>query len=569
MYALCLVRQFYGKMVHQVTLRVNSPHLKTMLKEVIGTFPGISFETKDISITEPYRVLYHYRLELAAKRQELDEESDAAMHADLLLDFINDTFADTIADSDNLKDKGLMSYQLLWTIFRPGAMVFALNSGQPRMYKLQSYGYNCKPPTFELNAEYVDFDGERFGTRTDTLQIPAYGGAAPIMALDVIPADCHEARVFVEQIVLERGKRFEELAGMYFQHFTGIAVNKDGRFSHNGRVVVDTKTFHRVNADLAFRVSPLPATHEQQEERASKRLCNGLDAKPNGVHGPKLTEEQRMLASSTVRGFSFAEKKWFDFEIDGLEDIKWNQNCFDKLVLPAGPKETVKALVSTHVENALGFDDIVKGKGLGLILVLHGPPGVGKTLTAETVAEFCERPLYSVSSGDLGTDSTKLDENLSKILDLASTWKAVLLIDEADVFLERRSLHDMQRNSLVSIFLRVLEYYQGILFCTTNRVTCFDDAFKSRIHVPLKYEDLSIDSRKQIWQNLLRGMPNASITEKDFDRLAAVNLNGRQIKNVIRTAKSLAEYHDEQLDAQKLQQVVDIQNDFEKELELR
>lgn len=76
---------------------------------------------------------------------------------------------------------------------------------------------------------------------------------------------------------------------------------------------------------------------------------------------------------------------------------------------------------------------------------------MGKTLTAETVAEFCKRPLYMVSSGDLGTDSSTLDIRLSRILDMASTWKAVLLIDEADIFLERRSLHDMERNSLVRL----------------------------------------------------------------------------------------------------------------------
>jgi hypothetical protein len=59
---------------------------------------------------------------------------------------------------------------------------------------------------------------------------------------------------------------------------------------------------------------------------------------------------------------------------------------------------------------------------------------------------------------------------LQKILDICHAWGAILLLDEADVFLEKRNMHDIHRNALVSIFLRQLEYFQGILFLTTNRV---------------------------------------------------------------------------------------------------
>lgn len=66
-------------------------------------------------------------------------------------------------------------------------------------------------------------------------------------------------------------------------------------------------------------------------------------------------------------------------------------------------------------------------------------------------------------------------------MDLSATWRAVLLIDEADVFLERRSPHDINGNAIVGVFLRVLEYCTGILFLTSNRVTTIDEAFRSRI----------------------------------------------------------------------------------------
>lgn len=109
--------------------------------------------------------------------------------------------------------------------------------------------------------------------------------------------------------------------------------------------------------------------------------------------------------------------------------------------------------------------------------VLHGPPGTGKTLTAEGISELLKCPLYAVSAGELGTDSRYLEQELQRILDICHTWGAILLLDEADVFLEKRNLQDVHRNALVSIFLRQLEYFQGILFLTTNRVEVSDLVF--------------------------------------------------------------------------------------------
>jgi hypothetical protein len=67
----------------------------------------------------------------------------------------------------------------------------------------------------------------------------------------------------------------------------------------------------------------------------------------------------------------------------------------------------------------------------------------------ESLADYTERPLYSVSCGDLGTTATECENALVEILDLATCWNAVLLIDEADVFLEQRSHKDLVRNGIV------------------------------------------------------------------------------------------------------------------------
>lgn len=168
----------------------------------------------------------------------------------------------------------------------------------------------------------------------------------------------------------------------------------------------------------------------------------------------------------------------------------------------------------------------------------------------------------------MGTSSIDLDRQLTDIMDMAATWRAVLLIDEADVFLERRSLHDLHRNAMVSVFLRVLEYYSGILFLTTNRVTTFDDAFKSRIHIPIRYTDLSVDSRAEIWRNFCKRVPGGvDIDEAGIATLAEHDLNGRQIKNVIKAAESLSAFDNVRIDLAQMQQVTKIQATFEKDLD--
>nr|XP_023907899.1 uncharacterized protein LOC112019614 [Quercus suber]POF16364.1 atpase family aaa domain-containing protein 3b [Quercus suber] len=589
-FALCLVRhtvQGNPSLVQKVSLQINSQHLKDILKDTIKDFPGVSFETKEITIDAPYRVLFHYRHELEAVGDDLDDDSEAAQHLSLLLNFLAEEFKEAIEEIDNLNDQGLINYEYLWTIFRPGTTIFGPVHGQSRAFELKSYEYNFDPPGLYIESEYVDFDGAAMGARTTKRLLPAFSGTKRICDLPAYPLEWHPDAEDKTKQLIARGRRFESLACMGFYHYSGIAI-EHGEYSENkynvsGRVVVDTKTFHRLKADKAFTVSSFKSdgnAHEQcgHIEDENGNTIESFDVNARGEQKPELeplTDEQCLLATAMARGFSFEEKKWFDFFIDQLSPPNWDTQCFDQLVLPQTQKQLVRALVTTHCQQQDSFDDIVKGKGKGLVMVLHGPPGVGKTLTAETVAEYCQRPLYMVSSGDLGTYSSALDERLSRILDMASTWKAVLLIDEADIFLEQRSLHDLERNSLVSIFLRVLEYYEGILFLTSNRVATFDDAFKSRIHVPLKYSELTAASRKQIWKNFLgQKKPGvdataglAVIDEAGYDALARVELNGRQIKNVLRTASSLAQFAGEQLDLAKLQQVITIQVEFERELD--
>lgn len=138
-----------------------------------------------------------------------------------------------------------------------------------------------------------------------------------------------------------------------------------------------------------------------------------------------------------------------------------------------------------------------------MIILLHGGSGTGKTFTAESVAEMAEKPLFRVTCGDIGTKPEEVERYLESVLHLSKSWGHVVLLDEANVFLEQRTLTDLERNALVSVFLRVLEYYEGILILTSNRVGTFDEAFKSCIQLSLHYENLGKRQCRKIWKNFL------------------------------------------------------------------
>ncbi|UKZ73420.1 hypothetical protein TrVFT333_001067 [Trichoderma virens FT-333] len=170
---------------------------------------------------------------------------------------------------------------------------------------------------------------------------------------------------------------------------------------------------------------------------------------------------------------------------------------------------------------------------------------VGKTLTAESIAEAVQKPLVAMSIGEMVWDETQLQERLKSEFQRAIDWNAVLLLDEADVVLEARSFEDVRRNGIVSIFLRELEYYQGILFLTTNRVSTMDTAFQSRIQIGISFSSMSSDTRAKVWTQLLTLNGRDKLIgleglKKVQDELSKYELNGRQIRNVLNVAEGLA-----------------------------
>ena len=489
---------------------------------------------------------------------------------------------------------------------------------------------------YGIEGRYLEYDGKTFGMGTMEVEVEAFKGPRKITSLACYPLKYHKDSETLRKQLIERGKKFVALKGMNYRFHKGMAFYKKKRqiikVNINGRVMVDPAIHRRINPNYPISTvkpndpdileeeedsddgscaccgssgeegqqKPTDILEDADKPKTKMKLVMDDDQRPHIVevevdeHGNEVQkedidqlpgqddgassdrhfdDEELLIASPVVLGFAFSEKLWLEFTVSGINDIDWNEGAFNSLVLPENQKSIVKALVESHTFQASrNIDDVIQGKGRGLVAVLHGPPGTGKTLTAEGIAELLKCPLYMVSAGELGTNPRELEAELNKILDIAHSWGAVLLLDEADVFLEKRTIQDIHRNALVSIFLRLLEYFQGILFLTTNRVETFDDAFQSRIHVALRYGELTTKAKRSVWKMFLDkvkakdGLETVEFKESDYDKLARHNLNGRQIKNAVRTAQALAVNGGQPLSMGHITKVLEVAETFEKDL---
>ncbi|MEJ2435618.1 MAG: AAA family ATPase, partial [Pseudolabrys sp.] len=186
--------------------------------------------------------------------------------------------------------------------------------------------------------------------------------------------------------------------------------------------------------------------------------------------------------------------------VDDMQPYGYAPELKDKLILPREQTDLIDILTA---EMDVLMDDIVAGKSGGTTVLCAGPAGVGKTLTAEVYSEIIKRPLYRVHSGQLGLNVSEMEKALKETLTRAQRWGAVMLIDEADVYIKRRD-DNIAANAVVGVFLRVLEYFNGLLFLTTNRIDDIDEAIISRCIAMIRYHPPQEDDRRRIWQVMTR-----------------------------------------------------------------
>ncbi|KAH9897321.1 P-loop containing nucleoside triphosphate hydrolase protein [Xylariomycetidae sp. FL2044] len=574
-YALVIKRTFQENKPKKTTLAINSPHILQAFRDAIVSYPPVPTDFKSpLKLKAPFQMLSHYWDELEEYRR-LVAIPTARKHLDLLFDFMEHEVKPDRDRALQMIAKGQIDFEHAWVMYRPGEIMYMEKMGEPWLAVCSQAAYDehrLSGPYLEVRCTYTDHNGTIAGDATHVVTMnqrqnfPAETTVA-ITDLGVYPRRHVKVDDSLERRLRLRGERFLALRDRHtmtyggngsaewlkeppFDFYDSCLTKFQGVFlpyTETGRIVLDRKTFG-------------------EENRMAKAQV-------------KLAEPRPWLCPPFTVGYSLSRKQWGRFLVDNMTEVAWNPKAWDPLVLPDKEKLLLRSLITSH-QYSENPRDHMQQKGKGLVVLLHGTPGSGKTLTAETAAEGCKKALISTSVGELNrggnmiTGSASFEKELKKMLLYATTWQAIVLLDEADVFLEARKENSTDRNALVAVFLKELEYFSGIVFLTTNRVASFDTAMKSRIHLSLGYRPPELEVRRRIWLKCLGAVPagetvidaGEAVDAPAFAPILEAPLNGREIANAVTTARTMARFEGAKLGLPHLETVLEVRRAFDESL---
>ncbi|KAF5619487.1 P-loop containing protein [Fusarium sp. NRRL 52700] len=500
------------------TIWINNPVLQDILRGIADP-SGWFASDETVKFEKPFvRLVHHW--EQLCELEDADAGSETQKFMKLFMDLLREKLRDTLIRVKKIMKTGCAAFRDLQFVFKPGQLFF--NSRPPMGAGVcQSYKYG------KVTVDQVAWDGEEYGSVDSTFHLPYFAGLRPISKLSVRPAwACSGDDIkSMKAALVAHGRKYEALRGIHYRFYPGILKREHTHCEADtsgwedasipslpiqaiaGRVIVDAAgqcgheagsfgplSSLRISSEMykngQYSKAATSSDHQESQEDSDWEEAVDEDRK-------RLSDEQAMLTVSTVECFSIENKTWCTAPIDDLRDIEWNTHAFDNLVIDEAEKRLLVGFIGAAKNGKLqDFDDFVDGKGKGLVMLLCGPPGTGKTFTAES----------------------------------------------ANVFLEKRSSSNLTQNEMTTIFLRVLEYYKGIMMLTTNRYLAIDPAFESRIDLSFVFQDLEPASRAKVCDAIAK--------------LASMPLNGRQIKSAVKTAQILAASENLPLAVDHLQTVV-------------
>jgi hypothetical protein len=385
--------------------------------------------------------------------------------------------------------------------------VFSLITPQPHQ-QMNPIEYPT-PSSTEVHCYYVDYNGDSYGAVHQTFNIDYFSGYRDITSLVVYPLRFVPDSSRIIDELQKQGELFMEFLTEKHLSYTGWTLTSDplGNKITDPRgkdirhpehvesdVIVDfeeaiqasppwkpkfyspginEEAFSSMEDEIdIFRWSDQTQTKLESQFDEIVQIRDGMAmtvrnkfVKNDQFLGeksgkPTFTPEDTTLLPTRLFAYILRERRFAHVHIRYLKKIaSLDTMGFKRLRINENHRRIIESVVFSHfrkreMERKTGFQsigqDLIRGKGGGLVILLHGVPGVGKTATAEAVSLANKKPLFVITCGDLGFTPDSVEPSLNEIFRLAHLWDCILLLDEADVFLSQREKTDLERNALVS-----------------------------------------------------------------------------------------------------------------------
>lgn len=266
-------------------------------------------------------ILFTFLPDLKAYRDSVGEDSVDIGSVNELLHFIERAYSSTAERLHSLLDRKEITYDLLWALFKPNAVIYTICPGteQPMCVRL-SAGIEKRPSNrpdhYALECRYFDYDGKIFGEASDTIEIVKFRGTKKINTLGAYPLQHHRDSAAMQLQMILCGHSFVSLMGRHHRQYQGLAFRRDPKLgivkvSVKGPIMIDPRSLRDMNPN--YRVPPVQVyedpffgmmrTEPKQEGAIEGESWNVKDLKP----------EDLLVCSPTVQGYSLVDKQWREF----------------------------------------------------------------------------------------------------------------------------------------------------------------------------------------------------------------------------------------------------------------
>ena len=275
-----------------------------------------------VSQVDPH-ILFHYVTELRSCRDDPGQDScdkvTLSKHINLLLRFLKDHFGSAIPRLRSLLEQAEITYDILWALFKPNAMVYTTcpGTGKPRCARyVQAEEKNSiqKGKYLSIDCRYVYHEGEHFGEAAVVLEIPEFSGTQKIQSLDAFPLRYHQDEETVTSELMRYGRKFVSLQGIHHQHHRGQAFymrrGVPAKLHVKSRVVVDVISFQESNPN--YGMPKLQESSDGFVEFTTSLWGDESSQLPPGrpVSVEDMQSENLLICSPTVLGYSLHDKQW-------------------------------------------------------------------------------------------------------------------------------------------------------------------------------------------------------------------------------------------------------------------